>query len=59
MISGGLASLMEGIMLARADDRLELTVPRARRALVGDLVLRRFEALARAFDLAPELIIAD
>ncbi len=58
-ISGGLASLMEGIMLARADGRLELTVPRARRALVGDLVLRRFEALARAFDLAPELIIAD
>ena len=57
--TGGLAALLEGVRLKRTESRLELTVPRARRALAGDLVLRRFEALARAFELTPALIVGD
>ena len=55
--TGGIAELLEGAVLSRTAERLELVVPEARRALVGDLVLRRFEALARAFQLTPELTV--
>ncbi len=45
--SGGVISLLAQLRLRRADDKVVLSLPRHADILVGDVVERRFQALAR------------
>jgi exopolyphosphatase/guanosine-5'-triphosphate,3'-diphosphate pyrophosphatase len=54
-VSGGVISLLEQTALRREDDDLVLELPDHADVLVGDVVQRRFKALAKALRCTPRV----
>jgi exopolyphosphatase/guanosine-5'-triphosphate,3'-diphosphate pyrophosphatase len=54
--SGGVISLLQQARLGRDRDRLTLSLPEHADILVGDVVARRFRALARALDCKADVV---
>lgn len=55
-ISGGVASLLQGIVLRREADRLVLRAEPEAARVIGHVVQRRLEALARSMDLSAQIV---
>jgi hypothetical protein len=54
-VSGGVISLLEQTALRRENDELVLELPEHADVLVGDVVQRRFKALAKMLRCAPRI----
>ena len=54
-VSGGVISLLEQTALRRVKDDLVLQLPEHADVLVGDVVQRRFKALAKALECTPRV----
>lgn len=55
-LSGGAPGLLPQVQMRRSDRQLQLIVPSAAKASLGDITARRLESAAEAFDLQPVIV---